>query len=150
MWNLKASEHLTHWRDFRKSLAALPLDTILTKVIKFWHGCPFSPYYLDPERPANWPDPWTLIQENYYCDVAKALGIVYTLSLLQREDILDLELHVYVDPETKYQYNAVCINRGKYILNLIDDEVLNKQQIKKSLTLKHRYTATDLNLDNYK
>ena len=66
MWKLEAGERIVHWRDFRKTLDHLPLDTALVETAKFWQACPFVPYYLDVESVSNWPDPWTLVEENYY------------------------------------------------------------------------------------
>ena len=146
MFKLPASERLVRWREFRKSLSALSFDQALESTAAFWHQCPFSPYYLDPEHPEQWPDPWTLVEENWYCDIAKALGILYTIKFTVHDPAV--ELRVYVDPETKYNYNLVWIDEGKYVLNLVDGEVLNKAHIAQTLVLKTRYTK-ELNLQNY-
>ena len=31
----------------------------------------------------------------------------------------------YYDPKTKYNYNLVFIEQGKYILNMVEDEIVN-------------------------
>jgi len=77
MWKLKATERITRWRDFRKSLDQFSLEQAAIQTAEFWQGCPFTPYYLEADHPDTWPDPWTLLAENYYCDLAKALGIYY-------------------------------------------------------------------------
>lgn len=146
MFKLSASERLSRWREFRKSLDNLPLDAALDATVELWHGCPFSPYYLDWDKPENWPNPWTLLEENYYCDVAKALGMLYTIKFTKHNP--DVELRVYYDPETKYSYNLVWIEGGKYVLNLISDEVVNKEQVKNTLKLKVKYDK-ELNLNSY-
>jgi hypothetical protein len=145
MFKLPASERLTRWREFRKSLDTLPLDSALDAVVEFWHGCPFSPYYLDVDKPETWPNPWTLIEENYYCDLAKALGMLYTIKFTKHNP--QVEIRVYYDPETKYGYNLVWIDQGKYVLNLIGDEVVNKEHVK-TLKLKVKYDK-ELNLNSY-
>ena len=61
----------------------------------------------------------------------------------------DIELIFGTNTETKDSYNLVSLAKGKYILNFSFDEVVNKQQLDKSLELKHRYTALDLKLDLY-
>jgi hypothetical protein len=38
---------------------------------------------------------------------------------------------------------------GKYVLNLIEGEILNKEHINQEFKLKHRYTAADLKLEQY-
>ena len=146
MFKLPTDERLARWRDFRKSLNALPLETALQSVVDFWSRCPFSPYYLDPAQPENWPDPWTLIEENYYCDLAKALGMLYTIKFTDHSP--EVEIRVYYDPETKYNYNLVWIAQGKYVLNLISGEIVNKTHVEKTLKLKVEYSK-ELKLNSY-
>ena len=149
MWKLDTAGRIAQWRDFRKSLDELPFDQALDAVAKFWQTAPFCPYNLDPEKPDSWPDPWTLIYENVYCDIAKCLGIVYTLLLSEHRTMLDVEVRVYQDPKTRYSYNLAWINQGKYILNMTDGEVVNNKQFDKALKLIKTHSAVDLHLENY-
>jgi hypothetical protein len=149
MFQQKPEDRLRSWRDFRTAIGDLPLDHALAQTAEFWAGAPFVPYNLDPDIPTLWPDPWTLVNENVYCDVAKCLGIVYTLLLSKHRMDIDIELRMYQDLENKYVYNLAWINQGKYIINMIDREVLNIEQFDKTLQLKKTYTAVDLQLDNY-
>jgi hypothetical protein len=149
MWKLEANERTARWRDFRKTLALLPFDRALEAVAEFWHGCPFHPFYLDPENVENWPDPWQLITENYYCDLAKALGMLYTIHLSEHRNNINAEIRVYYDPENKYTYNLVVFDQGKYVLNFRDDTVVNTASINKNLKLKKTYTSIDLKLQDY-
>jgi hypothetical protein len=149
MFQQPAEARMRAWREFRTSLESLPLDRALINVAKFWSGAPFVPYNLDIMRPAEWPDPWALIDENVYCDLAKCLGIVYTVSLCKHKMDLEIELRTYLDPKNGHEYNLAWINQGKYIINMIDNEVLNIKEFNKTLQLKHRFTAVDLKLDYY-
>ena len=149
MWKLKPSERLSRWRDFRKQLDTQSLDEAIQATADFWSSCPFTPYYLDPRQPETWPDPWQLIDENYYCDVAKCLGIVYTLLLTDHKDKIDFEIRVYYDSEARVTYNLAWLNQGKYVLNLDSAEVLNNTSLDKNLKLQHCYTGSVLNLDQY-
>ena len=86
----------------------------------------------------DWPDPWNLLADNIWCDVAKALGIMYTLLLVEHKDIVDIQM--ITDDEA----NLVLINDGKYILNWAPGEIVNisstPRSIKKSVVpeqLKH-------------
>jgi hypothetical protein len=88
------------------------------------------------------------LHENYYCDVAKALGMLYTIYLSDHKP-LDIELRHYQCRETREAFNLVWLAKGKYILNFNFDEVVNKTQLTNTLDLKFRYTALDLNLDQY-
>jgi hypothetical protein len=125
------------------------LETALAETAEFWSHAPFVPYNLDSADPTTWPDPWTLIQENIYCDIAKCLGIVYTISLTGHKINIEIEYRQYVEPKTGYEYNLAWINQGKYILNMIDGEVLNIEQFDKTLKLKQQLTAVELQLENY-
>lgn len=149
MFKLKPRERFSLWLSFRKNLDPLPLEEALIKTLTFWQSCPFSPYYLGYEDLSTWPDPWQLIEENCYCDLAKCLGIVYTLYLTAHRDNLDPEIWVYIDKKTRQLYNLVVFQQGKYVINLIEGEVVNKEQINQDLKLKYRYTAVDLKLEQY-
>lgn len=149
MWKLKADERLSAWRDFRKTIGSKPLNEAVDDVATFWARCPFTPYYLDPDLPLQWPDPWTLIEENYYCDLAKALGMLYTIKFTAHSP--PVELRTYQDPKTKSYYNLVWVDDGKYILNMNDGEVLNNthSEIKLNLNLKRIYKEAELKLSSY-
>lgn len=149
MFKLSTGGRLGHWKTFRSQLANLSLSEALEATNSLWQSCPFIPFYLDVEHPETWPNPWELIQENYYCDLAKALGIVYTLHLSDHSAQLDPEIHVYYDPVRKYHYHVAYFAQGKYVLNLIEEEVVNKQQIDQRMKLKYCYTAADLKLEQY-
>jgi hypothetical protein len=115
----------------------------------FWNSCPFLPFYLDIDNPTTWPDPWQLIEDNLYCDLAKCLGIVYTLHLSQHGFNLTPEIRVYNEPNTRHNYHVVYLCQGKYVLNLVEGEVVNKEHIDQQLKLKYRFTAADLKLEQY-
>jgi hypothetical protein len=147
MFQLKAEDRLRSWREFRAHIDLLPLNVAIAQVAQLWTTAPFTPYHLD-SNPNNWPDPWTLIEENYYCDIAKCLGIMYTISLTQHKKNLNIEYRMYRD-NLGHEYNLSWINQGKYILNLIDGEVVNIEQFDKTLELTNRYLEEELKLDSY-
>lgn len=147
MFKLQASERLIRWRNFRKSLDKMPFDAAVQSTCELWEHCSFSPYYLDPDNVESWPDPWTLITENWYCDIAKALGMIYTIKFTIHNP--DVELRIYKDKITHYDYNLVWINNGEHILNLLPGEVGAKSQIDQSWTLWKTFKSTDLKLHNY-
>ena len=149
MFKLSTSRRLAYWKNFRNQLGSMPLKKALEATQQLWQLCPFTPFYLNIEQPDSWPNPWELISENYYCDLAKALGIVYTLHLSDHSAELDPEIRVYYDPVRKYHYHIAYFAQGKYVLNLIEEEVVNKQQIDQRMKLKYCYTAADLKLEQY-
>jgi len=145
MFKLPADERLLRWRTFRKNLDTLSLSDAALETIKLWAQCPFSPYYLDIDAPELWPDAWTLLTDNWYCDIAKALGIIYTLCYTKHSPTV--ELRSYHDPVNKYDYNLVWINNGDLILNLEVGEVVNKACIKKDWKLIRCFQQSELKLD---
>jgi hypothetical protein len=89
------------------------------------------------------------LAENYYCNVAKALGILYTIYFTSHRT-KDLELRVYYDYKDKERYTVVYMDQGKYILNYWPYEIVNTEQVEeKQLQLLYRYSSTDLQLDKY-
>jgi hypothetical protein len=150
MWNLSPDDRLDHWRDFRRELDTLSTEQALQQCSHLWSYAPFVQRYLTPERVNSWPNPWELLAENRYCDLAKALGIVYTLHLSDHGSTLDLGILVCQDPESRGQYNLAWINEGKYVLNLSHDEVVNTQHVQPHLALEFKYTSQDLGMNKYK
>jgi hypothetical protein len=144
MWNLLPSERLRCWQDFRKSISQKNFEDALKETTHLWSYAPYQAHYLTTDQLNEWPGPWELIYENYYCDLAKALGIVYTLYLSSHRS--EIEIRIYNDPSTKEQYNLVFVDKGKYVLNYIHDEVVNKKQINKDLKLIKTLSDSDLGL----
>lgn len=149
MWNLRTNDRLSEWKDFRHKISDLPLEKALAETNQLWSTAPFVTYYLDPSEPNTWPDPWTLLAENYYCDVAKALGILYTIYFSSHKHI-DMQIRLYYDYKDKNRYNVVWLDGGKYILNYWPYEIVNTEQVEeKQLQLLYQYSSTDLQLEKY-
>ena len=147
MWKLETSERIARWRAFRKSLDVLTFDQALEQVAEKWAHCPFNPYYLEIDDVANWPSAWDLISENYYCDLAKSLGMLYTVQLTKHGIGSDPEIRVYYDPSTQYTYNLAVFHQGKYMLNYRDGEIVNTESINKNLILKYCFSSAELKLE---
>ena len=148
-WNLRVSDRLSQWKDFRHTLSDLPLESAVVELNQLWSTAPFIGYYLPPDNITDWPDPWTLLAENYYCDVAKSLGMLYTIYLTSHKSVA-MELRIYYDFNEKVRYNVVWIDGGKYILNYWPYEIVNTKQIEETeLQLLYSYTTDDLQLDKY-
>ena len=138
-------DRLRLWQDFRKKLSAMSVADAITQTEHLWSYAPYQKHYLTTDNIREWPDPWELIYENYYCTLAIALGIVYTLYLTDHK--VDAEIRIYSDPKTNELYNLVFIEQGKYILNMIHDSVVNTTQLDNDLILKKTITVADLGLD---
>ena len=148
-WNLRINDRLTQWKDFRHDLDRLPLELAVVELNNMWSTAPMINYYLDPSEPNTWPDPWTLLAENYYCNVAKALGILYTIYFTSHKNV-NFELRVYYDYKDKERYTVAWLDQGKYILNYWPYEIVNTKLIEeKELQLLYQYSSTDLALEKY-
>jgi hypothetical protein len=136
------------WKNLRRRVSKLPVDQAISEVNHFWSYAPFVSRYLDPHTANDWPGPWELVEDNYFCDLAKALGMFYTLYLSDHGKSLDMELKVLSDPDGNLRY-ILSIEQGKYVANIVHDEVVNNTQVDEQLTVKYRYTVDDLPLTKY-
>lgn len=149
MFKLSTYDRLSRWRSFRLQLNDLSLIEAIYRTNDYWASCPFIPYYLDPADTNNWPNPWDLVAENYYCDLAKVLGIVYTLHLTTHRNVLYPKIYVYFNHINKHTYHIADFCEGKYVLNLVEGDIVNKQHINQDFKLKYCYLAADLKLEQY-
>ena len=147
MWKQSVETRLQKWKRFRVNQSTKSLAIAIQETCDLWATTPFTPFFLDPAQPSSWPDPWTLISDNYYCDLARVLGIVYTLMLSDHATNLVPEIRVYTAPNTQYNYIVAWFNDGEYIVNVQDHEVLNLEQFDKNLVLKFKYGLDVLNLE---
>ena len=69
-----------------------------------------------------WPDPWQLLSDDVYCELARGLGILYTITLLDRADMADAGLVLTEDGS-----NLVQVAKEKYILNWNKDSIVNNK-----------------------
>jgi len=148
-WNLRVNDRLAEWKDFRRRLDSLPIDQAVKELNQFWSTAPWVNYNLAPDNIKDWPDPWTLLAENYWCDVAKALGIVYTIYFTGHKN-LKPEIRVYYDPDSKDRYTVAWLAQGKYILNFYPYAIVNTDEVEEmQLQLLYQYSSTDLQLEKY-
>jgi hypothetical protein len=111
MWCSTFEQRLAAWNALRDRVRTLPKDTALTEINSWWQQTPWRAYHLHWDDRPDWPDPWQLLSDNIYCDLARGLGILYTITVLDRDDLQDA---VLVDSD---QGNLVLVEDGKYILN---------------------------------
>ena len=119
MWRQQFNQRLESWVELRNQAKLLPLEESLFLINAWWFDAPWQAYYLHWDDRATWPDPWQLLDENLFCGLARGLGILYTIALMDREDIQDAEL---VDTNND---NLVLVSQKKYILNWDRDQLLN-------------------------
>lgn len=119
MWQKDFGDRLAAWNQLRTQSLSLPLESALMTINNWWFTTPWIPYHLHWDERQNWPDPWQLLEDNVYCGLARGLGMLYTIAIINRADIESAVLtEVGGD-------NLVLINKEKYILNWDRDEIVN-------------------------
>lgn len=91
MFNSHHSDRIKEWKDYRQRLEAS--DNPFQDVAEYWAAAPFVNSYLDPNNPASWPDPWKLILDGKYDNLAIVLGMLYTIKLTDRFSAVPCEIH---------------------------------------------------------
>jgi hypothetical protein len=123
IWPTTFSTRLESWNQLRDRCQHLPPESALEDINTWWFAVPWRPYYLHWDDQVNWPDPWQLLSDNCYCDVARGLGILYTITLLDRADLTPAQLVL-----TESGANLVLVAKEKYILNWEPDSIVNTNQ----------------------
>jgi hypothetical protein len=119
MWPRNFSERLESWAQLRQQCRRLDSEPALIKINQWWFQTPWTAYHLHWDDQKDWPDPWQLLSDNQYCPVARGLGIMYTIAMLDREDLQDAQMIEYQSD------NLVLVSQEKYILNWDPDQVVN-------------------------
>ena len=120
VWPVTFEFRLDSWTQLRTRANSLPVDQALDAINSWWFSSPWTGYHLHWDDREDWPDPWQLLDDNMFCEVARGLGILYTITLLDRVDIDSAELVL-----TKTGHNLVLVDKSKYILNWDKTTVVN-------------------------
>lgn len=148
MWADGPEKRLLSWREFRESISKLSKEEAILETARLWSKAPISNQYLAADLICDWPDPWQLIHYNQYDDISITLGMVYTLTLAD-ERFDDVEFIVLKDPGGSMLHTA-WFGDGKYIVNYEYNEVTTVNDLYNDLTIKYKYSYTDLQISNYK
>jgi hypothetical protein len=104
IWPNTFEERLPAWHALRHDAQHQDLDTALANINDWWWRAPMVNHTLIRQDPDSWPGPWDLLAQNSFCDLARALGMLYTVMMLQRGD-------------------------GKYIMNWSPGTIVNNQSL---------------------
>ena len=114
---------LQDWFQLRKSVINLPIEQQCITIDNWWQQAPLVTHHLHPYDIENWPDPWELLSENTYCEVARALGMCYTLHLV---GVTNIEL-VLATNEIAEDVVLVLVDNAKYIMNYWPNTVISNK-----------------------
>lgn len=136
MWPVDFETRLTEWSSLRITAQTLDSSSLLA-INNWWFRAPMINHNLHWDDAVQWPDPWALLAENQWCDLARALGMLYTIMMI------DESMQHRVSLVGTCQDNLVQIDNGKYMLNWCPGELLNIHSVShpiiRSLTGKQLY-----------
>lgn len=122
VFDLHGTERLAAWRQFRETLEQA--EDPLGLCAKFWSKAPFVNQFLDPFGPSSWPNPWQLILDCRFDDLAIALGMLYTLKLTKRFMAEKFEIYMSVPSQLSDREYYLLVGEGS-VLNLEYGVVVN-------------------------
>lgn len=97
MFDIYGNHRLTEWKHIRDDIETT--TNPLTLVAVLWARAPLVNPFIDPTDPESWPDPWHLVLDDRYDDLAVVLGMLYTIKLTQRFMDSYCEIHMSVRDE---------------------------------------------------
>lgn len=127
---------LRSWAELRKNLKELELAQQCIEIDRFWQRAPMVDHYLHTDFINEWPDPWQLINDNSYCEYARATGMIYTLALLGTKNI---EL-VDAKDDNSNEVALVLVDNAKYVMNYWPETVVNNSVTDFEIIRKHDIT----------
>jgi len=122
MWPIDFESRLRDWKDLRNRCEGLhDIQDRLTTINDWWFKAPTVNHFLHWDHWQDWPNAWQLLHDDIYCDLARGLGMLYTVMMLDPRDDIAITL-VQCDLG-----NLVLIEHGKYIMNWCPGDLLNIQ-----------------------
>ena len=114
MFDLHGNERLIKWKQFRDSIELS--NSPLEDVANFWSHAPFVSPYLPSSNPASWPDPWQLIANGRFDELAIVIGMLYTIKLTQRFIDSKCEIHMTMPSKEKDPIYMLIID-NQHVIN---------------------------------
>lgn len=121
MWQNDFTSRLQEWRTLRSDIQNMNEQDALEAINNWWFRVPLVLHYLHPEENIeDWPDPWELLNDNYFCDIARGLGMLYTIYSDQNLRHLACEMIITDQDELIFVHG-----KEKYTLNMAPGPVVN-------------------------
>ena len=119
MWPVTFEERLQQWHALRVTASGLLDQNRYLTINDWWFTAPMINQHIRWNAFPNWPGPWELLDQDRWCTLARALGIVYTLRMI--DETYQHRLSIVQNNDD----NLVLVDNGKYILNWCPKELLN-------------------------
>ncbi len=139
MWQIEYQDRLQSWSVLRENIATIDLIDQLKLTAEWWGKAPITNHIIHWSDNKNWPSPWELLANDSYCELASALGIVYTI-ILNETFSANVVIAQAVD-EFGNDCIIVLVN-NYYILNWDINTVLNTEEC--NFVIKNTYDCTQL------
>ena len=119
MFDLHGIERLTAWKKLRDEIETS--DNPLSLCASSWTKAPYVSEFIDPCDVDSWPDPWRLVLDGRYDNLAIAIGMLYTLRLTERFEKTEFEIYQHKKDKKESDYFLKIGDLG--VLNLSYGEV---------------------------
>lgn len=133
-------ERLIEWKNLRQELEVV--EDPLQHCIDFWKNAPIGKFGADPYDKNTWPDPWEMIDENFYCEFLQTLAICYTLQLTDKFSQETFEIIITQDQKKSTTYYLLCI--ADRIVGFRGDTHVAKTDLPKNLESQQNYIMPPL------
>jgi len=121
------NDRLAKWKQIRDQLET---ETDPLQIVsELWAQAPLVNPFLDQDDAESWPDPWRLVMDNRYDDLAICLGMLYTLKLTQRFMGSKYEIHMSINSYKKEPLYFLVVD-SKSVLNLCYRKVFTVDVLK--------------------
>lgn len=121
MWIEDYDSRLRSYRHLRQALPHANLERQLEVINQWWADAPKGTNIIHWQDKDNWPNPWELLAESVYDELAKALGIVYTILFVNN----NVDVSILRAMDTNGNDCIVVSVNNKYILNWDSESVIS-------------------------
>jgi hypothetical protein len=117
-------QRIEKWKEFRDALETS--ETPFEDVVNLWSKAPFVNKYLNPYNYTSWPNPWELLVDGKFDELALVIGMTYTIKLTER--FKNSNIKICLVPDTK-DITYFLIVDDRYVLNYEYRKILLIDQI---------------------
>ena len=136
-WLGTPEDRILSWREFRGSIADQSPEEAALTIAQEWGGSPsVRNYYLDLDE--SFPDPWQLLVNNRFDNLARALGMYYTAAMCKQFNRDQCCIEIYQNAIGE-RLDIASLDQGKYVLNIHRGQVLNINSVPEHFRLIRTY-----------
>jgi hypothetical protein len=135
MWCSTFEQRLESWSQLRAQAVQTDSESALRQINAWWFRAPWRAYHLHWDDQLTWPDPWQLLSDNMYCEVARGLGIFYTIKLLGKDSLSSSRMVLDSNNNTIILIDDYILNWESDSINKIQDIIVKEQIFLNTLVL---------------